>query len=137
MISSMTFSLYVLRTEDFANRAMIFMAISLTQVTFKLSVESKLPKVAYSTSFDVYAMSCQALLCLTAVGHAVVAQLAKDDLTFAHTVELYLGLAFAGLWVTWNSTFALFSWRVKNVPQRPSHSLPHVLQDRSQNRNSK
>eukprot|EP00746_Dinoflagellata_sp_MGD_P025891 gnl/MRDRNA2_/MRDRNA2_160972_c0_seq1.p1 gnl/MRDRNA2_/MRDRNA2_160972_c0~~gnl/MRDRNA2_/MRDRNA2_160972_c0_seq1.p1 ORF type:complete len:551 (-),score=105.57 gnl/MRDRNA2_/MRDRNA2_160972_c0_seq1:209-1861(-) len=130
MISSMTFSLYVLRSEDFANRAMIFMAISLTQVTFKLSVENKLPKVAYSTSFDVYAMSCQALLCLTAVGHAVVAQLAKDDLDFAHTAELYLSLAFAGLWVTWNVSFALFSWRVKKVVNRPSHSLPHVLQSR-------
>ena len=46
--------------DDFSERAKIFMAISLTQVTFKLSVKNKLPKVAYSTSFDQYAISCQA-----------------------------------------------------------------------------
>merc|ERR1712072_1076214 len=101
LMSSLSFALFVLNLEDFGERAKIFMAISLTQVTFKLSVENKLPKVAYSTAFDHYAITCQALLFTIAIENAVVAQMSKTDGELAKTVELICGVAFACIWLGW------------------------------------
>jgi len=133
LISSLTFSLYVLETEDFGERAKIFMAISLTQVTFKLSVENKLPKVAYSTSFDQYALSCQALLFTIAVENAIVAQIAKHDSLLARQIELLFGFLFAIIWVCWNISFVFLAWRVKRVQPRTSQALPPTLEIRRRN----
>lgn len=118
--SSLTFSLYVIDLEQYAERAKIFMGLSLTLVTFRLTVEKQLPKVSYSTLFDQYALSCQGLLIIIAVGATICCEMGKTNMEDAKFFEGIMCVAFAAIWILWNTRFAAKAWTVKKLQERDS-----------------
>merc|ERR1719281_1809650 len=118
--SSLTFTLYAIELEKYSERAKIFMSLSLTLVTFRLTVEKQLPKVSYSTLFDQYSLSCQGLLISIAVGATLCCEMGKTNMEDAKFFEGIMCVAFAAIWILWNTRFAAKAWTVKKLQKRDS-----------------
>jgi len=100
-IAAMSFAGYTL--DATYDRLRSGIAVLFAQTTFRLSVDSKLPKVAYATVFDNFAMACQILALVTISGNLLVAMISQGLLPFvdpdsAEVVDHNFGLAVAAAW---------------------------------------
>merc|ERR1712023_462903 len=92
------------------DRAKVFMTILATQVTFRLTVEEKLPKVPYSTACDRYLDACQGIFFMFVVGNALATSLAQGNHELGVQVELIFASVLSASWIIWNLYFFISAW---------------------------
>eukprot|EP00931_Biecheleriopsis_adriatica_P049570 TRINITY_DN28684_c0_g1_i1.p1 TRINITY_DN28684_c0_g1~~TRINITY_DN28684_c0_g1_i1.p1 ORF type:complete len:2474 (-),score=444.16 TRINITY_DN28684_c0_g1_i1:69-7490(-) len=110
LIASFGFAGFFL--EEAYDRLRFGITILFAQTVFRLSVDSKLPKVAYATVFDQFAMACQILALSMLTGNMLVDLMAQGKLPLMHAdsaemVDQYLGLCMTAVWLAGNACFAL------------------------------
>ncbi|CAE8681971.1 unnamed protein product, partial [Polarella glacialis] len=84
LIASASFAGYVLMPLPPYDRLRFGVSILFAQTTFRLSIENKLPKVAYATAFDHFAMFCQLLVLAILAGNVIVVVLSERWLSFGN-----------------------------------------------------
>jgi len=151
LISSLVFAIYTIDVKDFWARAEVFLGVFPVTVVFKMSAQGKLPRVGYSTNFDLYASSCQILFMVIVLG-CMVASLtlnlprwwsacgASEDydeavVEIVGKVENYFALGLLLLWLAWNVYFSVQAWRVTRLPPLVAlrgHNAQIKLQDDEQ-----
>ncbi|CAK0900103.1 unnamed protein product [Prorocentrum cordatum] len=77
-IATSSFAAYVLPAAEVWDRLRFGIAILFAQITFRLAQDNKLPKVAYATIFDMYAMFCQVMVLGMILGFILVSMCDQD-----------------------------------------------------------
>jgi len=103
-IASSSFAGYLLQLKPPFDRLRFCISILFAQTTFRLSIDSKLPIVAYATAFDHFAMCCQLLLLSIILGDVIVVMLADRWFGFggeetAQIVDLVFISTLLPLWI--------------------------------------
>jgi len=111
-----------------------------------MSAQGKLPRVGYSTKFDLYASSCQILFLAIVLG-CMMASMALNlpkwlaacnapdyDLAVIEIVgkvENFFAVGLLVMWLAWNAYFSVQAWRVTRLPPLAvlRSSVPIKLQD--------
>ncbi|CAK0817586.1 unnamed protein product [Prorocentrum cordatum] len=102
-IVTSSFTGFVLPDSYIFDRLRIGVAVLFAQITFRLSQDNKLPKVAYATIFDQYAMFCQLTVLGIIFGNIVTSMLGQGVLgqsavAAAGTVDLAFACLFFCIW---------------------------------------
>ena len=124
-IASSSFAGYLLQLKPPFDRLRFCISILFAQTTFRLSIDSKLPIVAYATAFDHFAMCCQLLLLSIILGDVIVVMISDRWFGFGGeaAAEVVDMVVFSTLLPTW--IFALVGFSMWVVRKRREHQ--HVL----------
>ncbi|CAE7189341.1 HTR3A, partial [Symbiodinium pilosum] len=117
-IASSSFAGYFLQVTPPFDRLRFGVSILFAQTTFRLSIDSKLPIVAYATAFDHFAMCCQLLLLSMIVGDVLVAMLADRWFHFggpeiAALVDKAIFFTLLPMWILALSIFSIWVVRTR------------------------
>eukprot|EP00439_Symbiodinium_sp_Y106_P000557 s3837_g1.t1 len=129
-IASSSFAGYFLKVTPPFDRLRFGVSILFAQTTFRLSIDSKLPIVAYATAFDHFAMCCQLLLLSMIVGDVIVAMLADRWFHFggmetARLVDKIIFFTLLPLWLLALVTFSIWVVRTRQKTAQAQALLNH------------
>ncbi|CAE7895994.1 HTR3A, partial [Symbiodinium sp. KB8] len=129
-IASSSFAGYFLQVAPPFDRLRFGVSILFAQTTFRLSIDSKLPIVAYATAFDHFAMCCQLLLLSMIVGDVIVAMLADRWFHFggmeaARIVDKIILFTLMPLWLLALVIFSIWVVRKRQKTAQAQALLNH------------
>jgi len=151
LISSLSFSVFTIDVTKFWERSEVFLTVFPLIIIFKMSAQAKLPRVGYSTKFDLYAISCQTLfllIVLNCMTLSIITNLPRwiamcpstVDANYTETLrtaEKAMVCAAALIWVSWNAYFAVQAWRNKRLHPMKAVQTPVPIKTSSQVRSSR
>lgn len=122
-IASSSFAGYLLQLKPPFDRLRFCISILFAQTTFCLSIDSKLPIVAYATAFDHFAMACQLLLLSIILGVVIVVMLSDRWLGFggeaaAEVVDKVFMFTLMPVWIFTLLGFSIWVARARREHQK-------------------
>eukprot|EP00927_Polykrikos_kofoidii_P037630 TRINITY_DN3182_c0_g1_i1.p1 TRINITY_DN3182_c0_g1~~TRINITY_DN3182_c0_g1_i1.p1 ORF type:complete len:1974 (+),score=294.55 TRINITY_DN3182_c0_g1_i1:155-5923(+) len=134
--SCFVFAVYVQQLDQFGSRGKILMGVLVVQNVARLSVSSKLPRIANNTAFDWVALNCVGLLfsvgCITALICAVWHVHPSVSFETLTVVDRIFGVLLFVAWSLLNLRVVLRVWRaLQNAKRASFDSVPslHQLSD--------
>jgi hypothetical protein len=131
LMASLSFAAYTVPATRYNERGKIQALILVSLVTFKLSVENKLPKVPYATAFDRYMRVCQGIFFIIALQQCMAVVVDLSEFLAPSEVallELLVGCTAGITWIAWNVWFARRAWVVKKLEPTVIRALPPSLE---------